>query len=142
MYLLQEITNYVVVRMYLLQEITNYVVVRMYLLQEITNYVVVRSIKDVDRKGQPNKYVTRMKVSDFKALVNEDCRYTVEDITSKVGILEGGAHTTLTQNFEMKKDMRTLGAHLQSFPDICEDCKKLTKRLFCQKVHFKVDEAV
>jgi hypothetical protein len=88
----------------------------LYLLQEITNSVVVRSIKDVHvgLKGRPNTYVTRI-LSDVIVLVNEDCRYTVEDIASKVGILEGSAHTSLTQNLGIKKGMRKLGPQFTVF---------------------------
>ena len=63
----------------------------------------ISSIKDAGRKGRPNTSVTRKNVSAVKALVEEDGRYTVEEIANKVGISEGSAHTILTQNLGMKK---------------------------------------
>ena len=53
---------------------------------DITYKADIFSIKDAGQKGRSNTSVTRKNVFVVKALVEDDGRYTVEKIASKVGI--------------------------------------------------------
>ena len=61
------------------------------------------NIKDGHRVGRPKTSVTKNHAAAVKALIDEDGRYTVEDIAKSIGISEGSVHKILTKTLGLRK---------------------------------------
>ena len=63
----------------------------------------IYNIKGGHRVGRPKTSVTKNHAAAVKALIDEDGRYTVEDIAKSIGISEGNVHEILTKTLGLRK---------------------------------------
>ena len=63
----------------------------------------IYNIKDGQRVGRPKTSVTKTHAAAVKALIDEDGRYSVEDIAKSIGISEGSVHEILTKTLGLRK---------------------------------------
>ncbi|XP_053398245.1 histone-lysine N-methyltransferase SETMAR-like [Mercenaria mercenaria] len=87
-------------------------------------------ISDDPRSGQPIEATDKLHVEKVKKLLDDDRRYTYEELAEGVGIAHGSVHTILTRHLKMRRvSARWVPHHLNR--------DKMTNRVVVAEKHLK-----